>query len=154
MADPDPLNGFPVVIQLPVVWGEMDAFGHVNNTVFFRYFETARLAYFEQIEFAETSNISDIGPILASTSCRFRRPLRYPDTIHVGARVSELSDDRFTMAYRIYSEAHDDVAAKGEGVIVAYDYSAQQKAHLPDDVRQRILDLEPNTPDSPTPRKA
>ncbi len=139
----DHLHDFPVVIQLPVVWGEMDAFGHVNNTVFFRYFETARLAYFEQIRFGETANPADVGPILASTSCRFRRPLTYPDTIHVGARVSELSHDRFTMEYRIYSEAHDEIAAKGEGVIVAYDYSAQQKALLPEAVRQRIEALEP-----------
>ena len=138
----DQLVDCPVVIQLPVVWGEMDAFGHVNNTVFFRYFETARLAYFERIGFGETANPSDVGPILASTSCRFRRPLRYPDTIHVGARVREIGDDRFTMAYTIYSEAHDDIAARGEGVIVSYDYSADQKASLPDAVRQRIESLE------------
>lgn len=144
----DHLRDFPVVIQLPVVWGEMDAFGHVNNTVFFRYFETARLAYFERIKFGETSNPSDIGPILASTSCRFRRPLRYPDTIHVGARVSEIGEDRFTMAYAISSEAHDDIAAKGEGVIVAYDYSAHQKASLPQDVRQRIEALDPTVADA------
>ena len=138
----DHLRDFPVIIQLPVVWGEMDAYGHVNNTVFFRYFETARMAYFEEIRFGEPSNPSDVGPILASTSCRFRRPLRYPDTIHVGARVSEVGDDRFTMEYRIYSEAHDEIASKGEGVIVSYDYSAHQKASLPDAVRQRIESLE------------
>ncbi|MFB6285207.1 MAG: acyl-CoA thioesterase [Candidatus Bipolaricaulia bacterium] len=141
------LQDFPVLVQLPVVWGEMDAFGHVNNTVFFRYFETARLAYFERIAFGESSQPSDVGPILASTSCRFRRPLTYPDTIHVGARVSEVEDDRFTMAYEIYSEAHDDIAAKGEGVIVAYDYANRQKAPLPDDVRQRIRALDPTATD-------
>ena len=144
----DHLRDFPVVIQLPVVWGEMDAYGHVNNTVFFRYFETARMAYFERIQFGEPSNPSDVGPILASTSCRFRRPLRYPDRIHVGARVSEVGDDRFRMAYRIYSEAHDDIAATGEGVIVAYDYAAGQKAALPDDVRERIEALDPAVTDA------
>jgi len=143
----DQLSHFPVVIQLPVVWGEMDAFGHVNNTVFFRYFETARLAYFERIAFGESAQPSDVGPILASTSCRFRRPLQYPDTIHVGPRVSEIGEDRFTMAYEIYSEAHDDIAAKGEGVIVAYDYANHQKAPLPDDVRQRIRALDPAATD-------
>lgn len=140
----DPLNDFSVVVQLPVVWGEMDAFGHVNNTVFFRYFETARLAYFERIAFGETANPTDIGPILASTSCRFRRPLRYPDTIHVGARVSAIDEDRFTMEYQIYSETQGDIAAKGEGVIVSYDYSAQRKAPLPEDVRQRIHEFDPS----------
>jgi len=140
----DPLNDFPVVIQLPVVWGEMDAYGHVNNIVFFRYFETARMAYFESIRFGEPSKPSDVGPILASTSCRFRRPLRYPDTIHVGARVTEIGEDRFTMEYGIYSEAHDDIAAQGEGVIVSYDYAAQRKASLPDAVRQRIEEMEPS----------
>ena len=143
----NPLNDFPVVIQLPVVWGEMDAYGHVNNIVFFRYFETARMAYFEEIQFGEPSNPSDVGPILASTNCRFRRPLSYPDTIHVGARVSEMGEDRFTMEYQIYSEEHGDIAAKGEGVIVSYDYAVQQKAPLPDDVRQRIEALDPAVSD-------
>lgn len=122
------LSAFPVVIELPVIWGQMDAFQHVNNVVYFRYFESARIAYFER-----TGVVGDpgVGPILAHTSCRFRAPLTYPDTIRVGARVTELGADRFTMEYAVASEKLGRLAATGDGVIVSFDYQAGEKAALP-----------------------
>src|SRR5688500_1058130 len=116
------LAGFHVVISVPVAWGEMDAFAHVNNTVYFRWFESARIAYFDRVAFREPALNGGIGPILASTQCRFRRPLSYPDTVRVGARVSELGVDRFTMEYRVVSVSSGALAAEGFGVVVAYDY--------------------------------
>ena len=68
------LEGYPVVIDEQVVWGEMDAFQHVNNTVYFRYFESARIAYFGAVGYLEWMKAEGSGPILASTRCRFRRP--------------------------------------------------------------------------------
>jgi acyl-CoA thioester hydrolase len=133
------LDGYPIVIEIPVAWGEMDAFGHVNNIVFFRYFESARMAYLGAIGFGGETGV---GPILASTHCRFRRPLEYPDTVRVGARAAELGADRFTMEYRIVSVAQDAVAADGGGLVVAYDYVARSKTALPDAVRRRIEELE------------
>ena len=44
------LQGYPVTVEIPVAWGDMDAYGHVNNTMYFRYFETARIAYFYRLE--------------------------------------------------------------------------------------------------------
>ena len=61
------LDDYPVVIELPVVWGEMDAFSHVNNIIYFRYFESARLAYVEQTGLLEYMDKTGIGPILAHT---------------------------------------------------------------------------------------
>ena len=55
------------------------------------------------------------GPILASTQCRFRRPLAYPDRLRVGARTVDIGDDRFTMQYRIVSRTLGEVAADGGG---------------------------------------
>ena len=130
------LAGFAIVVEIPVAWGDMDAFGHVNNTVFFRYFETARIEFLYRVEFRGVDGRP--GPILASTQCRFRRPLEFPDTILVGARVTELADDRFTHEYRIVSVTNNEVAAEGSGVVVAYDYAARTKTRIPDDVRARI----------------
>ena len=75
------LSDFPLVIELPVVWGDMDAYGHVNNIIYFRYFESVRIAYFEQMEFGEYKEKTGIGPILAQTSFRFKIPLTYPDYV-------------------------------------------------------------------------
>jgi acyl-CoA thioester hydrolase len=132
------LHGFPVVIEIPVAWGEMDAFGHVNNIVYFRYFESARIAYLEAIGLRGDVGV---GPILASTHCRFRLPLEYPDSVLAGARVTEVGDDCFTMEYRVVSRRHNAVAAEGGGVVVAYDYAARRKARLPEDVVARIREL-------------
>jgi acyl-CoA thioester hydrolase len=137
----DLLAEYPVVVRIPVQWGEMDAYGHVNNTIFFRYFETARIAFLERCGLLQSYEHQRVGAILHSTSCRFRRALFYPDTVDVGGRTSEVGDDRFTMQYRLVSLAQNDVVADGEGVIVSYDYAAGKKVPLPDDVRRRLATL-------------
>ena len=135
----DPLEGFPVVVEVPVRWGDLDAFGHVNNTVFFRFFESARIEYLRAIGFVEGGEAARVGPILASTHCRLRRPLGFPDTTRVGARTVDVREDRFTMEYRIVSEGSGEVAGEGGGVVVSYDYGAGAKAPIPAAVRARIL---------------
>ena len=131
----------PVSLSIPVQWGEMDAFEHVNNIVYFRYFESARIAYFTKMGiFGDPSQ--HIGPILASTTCKFIYPLSYPDTIDATARVCEVGSDRFTMEYMVFSTQHQRLAAKGKGVIVSYDYREKRKAELPEFWRVQIALLE------------
>ena len=138
----DLLAGFPVVIEIPVAWGEMDAFQHVNNIVYLRYFESVRIAYFERLGFMDIMDQTGIGPILAETRCRYRKPLTYPDTLSVGARVSELGEDCFVIQHRVVSHKLGAVAAEGEGTLVAYNYREKHKSALPDEVRRRIRELE------------
>ncbi len=135
------LDGFPVIVRLPVQWGEMDAYGHVNNAVLFRYFETARIAFLERCGFLEAYERDKIGAILHSNDCRFRRALRYTDTVLVGGRALDVSEDRFTMGYRVVSLEHDEVVAEGAGVVVSYDYVRKAKTALPEEVRRRIAGL-------------
>ncbi|HZH29610.1 MAG TPA: thioesterase family protein [Pyrinomonadaceae bacterium] len=136
------LKTYPVVIELPVAWGEMDALRHVNNIVYFRYFESARMAYFTRLRIWDYMNETGIGPILASTECKFRLPLVYPDTVSVGTRISGVEADRFVMKYIVVSHAHAKVAAEGAGLIVSYDYRALRKTTLPDEIKRRIEALE------------
>src|SRR5271167_2748856 len=106
MADIDGVfDPFPVVIELPVVWGEMDSYRHVNNVVYFRYFENARLEYFRRLDWFEYERQTGVGPIVAATQARFRRPLAYPDTIWVTARAVSVESDRFHLEHRIVSRA-------------------------------------------------
>jgi len=139
------LEDFPVVIDIPVAWGEMDAFQHVNNVVYFRYFESARIAYFDRLNMIEFMNRTGIGPILASTQCKFKTPLAYPDTVSVGTRISQIEEDRFVMEYVVVSHRLQRVAAEGEGTIVSYNYRDQKKAPIPAEIRQRISDIESST---------
>src|SRR5947207_15757363 len=95
------LLGFPVVVQQAVVWGDMDSYRHVNNVMYFRYFENARLEYFRRLDWFEYEKQTGIGPILAATQARFRKPLTYPDTISVGCWIAKIEEDRFHMEYRL-----------------------------------------------------
>src|ERR1700677_5351461 len=99
------LAGFPVIVQQNVIWGEMDAYQHVNNVVYFRYFENARLEYIARLDWFNFEKETGIGPILAATQARFRRPLTYPDTIAIGGRVTDVAADRLHMEHRIISKA-------------------------------------------------
>src|ERR687884_231287 len=116
------LERCPVVIETPVAWGQMDAFRHLNNTAYFRFFESARIAYFERLNLLEYMEDTGVGPILAATNCRFKIPLTYPDTVSIGSRVPEIQDDRFTMEYYVVSHKHQRVAAEGTGLIVCFNY--------------------------------
>jgi len=142
MSMSDLLASFPVVVEAPVAWGEMDAFQHVNNVVYFRYFESARIEYLERIGFRQEAENGGVGPILHSTQARFRRPLEWPDFVLVGARTVDVAADRFTQEYRIVSRAQGEVAAEGGGILVSYDYANARKVALPPAVRDAIHRLE------------
>ena len=140
----DLLAGYPVILDITVAWGEMDAFQHVNNIVYLRYAESARIAYLEQAGLSESMEGTGIGPILASINCRYLFPVTYPDTVRVGTRVTEIGADRFTVHFRIVSARHGRVAAQGDSVIVSYDYRTGSKVPLPEGMRAAILALEPS----------
>jgi acyl-CoA thioester hydrolase len=141
------LKEYPLTIEQDVVWGEMDALNHVNNTVYFRYFENARIAYFDKLKFMQQLQGLHLAPVLASTQCRFKLPLTFPDRITIGARISEISEDRFTMQYAVFSHQHQRVAAEGEALVVAYNVAKQRKDKLPESIVQAIQAIEGHTPD-------
>ena len=147
MTSPDLLADYPVVVPIAVAWGDMDAYQHVNNVVYLRWFESARIAYF-----LATSVVVDagmpvgVGPILATATCRFRAPVTFPDSVRVGIRVREVGADRFTMEYAIASDKLGRVVATGDGVVVAVDYATGNKAPLPAAWRRGIESVEASGP--------
>ncbi len=134
-------KNYPVNIELKVQWGDMDAFNHVNNVMYFRYFESARIAFFERIGVMDKSNNNSIAPILAETSCRYRLPLNYPDTILVGARVIENHSHGFLMEYAIYSYTHKAVSSIGTGRIVMLNYKTHEKVAVNPSILDAINSL-------------
>jgi len=135
------LDDFNIKVEIPVAWGDMDSFGHVNNTKFFKYFETARIRYFEQIGFIETMKRDSIGPILATASAKFIKPLFYPDTVIVGTRVTSIEPTNFMMEYIIDSKSKG-VVAIGDSKMVVYDYNSSERTTLPESVRNKIRKID------------
>jgi acyl-CoA thioester hydrolase len=136
------LADFPVVVAYPVQWGEQDAFGHVNNIVYFRWFESARIEYLTRLGFTGGGTRPRLGPILAAISCDYRRQLTYPDTVHVGAKVVRIGRTSIAIEHRIASERQSEVVADGKSTVVIYDYAAGRPHPAPDDLRQAISKLE------------
>lgn len=133
---------FPLVLSQDLIWGDMDAFGHINNTVYFRYFEDARLAYFDKAGVNEHMEKTRIGPILANTHCNFRLPLDYPDKIRIATRCEILSPRKLNMEYIVYSENHAAVCAEGEGLVVYFDYAKGKSCEIPASIVAAINSLE------------
>ena len=125
-------------IDIPVAWGDMDSFGHVNNVVYLRWFETGRMAFFAAVGVSTRDVAQGCGPILARTTCNFQRPLEHPDTVTVQTSISRVGSKSFTMSYVVRSQRLDEVAAHGDGVIVWFDYAAGASAAVPAELAARL----------------
>lgn len=137
------LLGYPVIVPIAVQWGEMDAFGHVNNAVYFRWQETARIAYFAQMDVLDRSGKDGgIGPVLAHTSCRFILPVAHPDTVFVGAKVTDVGEYSITMEYATVGDMANKLAASGDALVVPFDFAGRRKALVPDAWRTAIARVE------------
>lgn len=135
------MSRWPVSIDLPVQWGDMDAFQHVNNVAYLRWFESARIAHFDKAGLF--GRMPALGPILARQTIDYRFPLVYPDTVRVEAATLKLGKTSFTLGLRLESVRHRKLAAEGEGVVVMLDYRTNEKVPLDADLRARLQGLEP-----------
>ena len=129
---------YPIIHEQTVAWGDMDAFGHVNNVQYYRYIESARIAYLMALNIFE----NDILTVVASSQCKYLRPVFYPDVLHIGARIEELRNSAFRMHYVLWSRAQNQVVATGEAVVVCVDKQSSQKVNIPVLIRDKILQLE------------
>jgi len=136
------LEGFPVIEARPVQWGEQDSFGHVNHAVYFRWYETSRIAYAQRVGLMGLHKAEGIGSILASVTCDYRRQLTFPDLVYIGARVVRIGRTSLTMEHKLVSREQGVLAAEGRATLVVFDYKANASRPVPDSVRRAIEELE------------
>ena len=136
------LEQFPVIISFPIHWGDQDALGHVNNIIYLRWAESARVEYLSRTGVWEGLASATTGPILAAITCNYRLPLTYPDTVYAGTRITALGNSSFKMAHKIVSGNHATVAADLDSTLVWLDYSTGRPLALPASVRDAIQKLE------------
>lgn len=132
---------FPVKLQLRLDWSEMDLFGHINNVAYFKYIQASRVNYWELTGLAASFAETKVGPILLSTTCQFLKPLHYPGTIMVEARVEFMKNTSFGLHHRIRGE-DDSIAAEAHDVIVNYDFSKNEKTPISDTFRNAAEKIE------------
>jgi acyl-CoA thioester hydrolase len=131
---------YPVRVRLAVLWGEMDALGHVNNLACLRWFEEARLRYLVRVGLGDESG--RVGVILARQQCDYLAPLTYPDEIEVRVSTTKLGRSSFTLAFAVRSERLGADAARGEGSLVVFDYAMRRSVPMPEETRARIEAVE------------
>ena len=125
-----------VNVEIRVAWGEMDTYGHVNNAVFLRWLETARIEWFGAVGFPIEPGIK--GPVLRRATVEYLSPVTFPDTVAVSVRPTAIGRSSVTLAYKVSSASQGKPVAKGETVVVFVDFVAGQSLALPADVRSRI----------------
>lgn len=134
----DALLDAPFRVAIDVRWGDMDAYQHVNNAMYFRYMESSRIAWFERAEVRDALGDPGIGPVLRDTSCAFDAPVTFPDTLHVGVRVEPIrppegrTANRFASYYTMYSEQQQRVVARGTALVVMMELATGRPVPLPD----------------------
>lgn len=147
------LSTYPVVTEIVVRWGDMDSLGHVNNIVYLQYFETARIEYHERVGIpAPRPESSTNGVILAATSCRFRIPVTYPDTLSIGSRIIAMGSDSFLMEYKALSQKLGKLVAEGDALVVIYNYVEGKRAQIWPELRAAVIALEGHEPPPLPPR--
>ncbi|MFT4763687.1 MAG: acyl-CoA thioester hydrolase [Oleispira sp.] len=137
------LYDYPVVIEVPVAWGEMDSFKHVNNVHYFRYFESARTKYVEELKILDFMNDYAKGPILSETSAKFLAPVSYPDTLSIGIRSIKAKGGKLIQEYAIWSQEQSRLVTKGESTMLFFDYNIGQRCDIPAELASRMVKLEP-----------
>lgn len=129
-------------MRMPVRWGDMDAMGHVNNTVYFRYIETARIAWLEQV--GALPDPTGTGPVLVNAQCSFIKQLKYPADIEVLSYVGPPGRSSFEMSHeiRIVDETGcaGSLHAEGAAKVVWVDFQAEKSVPLPGAIRALLAD--------------
>ena len=133
-----PLQGYAVIYEQNVEWGDMDAFNHVNNVVYYDYAQRARIHYLEQVDMFNLQTFT----VLASSSCQYLSPVNFPDKLWIGIRVKKIGNTSLTHEYVYFSTAQQAVVAKAESVIVFFDQAGENKQPISEAQRQQLTDLE------------
>lgn len=135
------MENYPVKLELRLDWSEMDLFGHINNVSYFKYAQASRVNYWEVSGINVYFETHRIGPILASASCQFKKPLHYPGHITVQARIDFIKNSSFGIHHQILNQ-QGELCAEAQDVIVLFDFNKHQKVTYPAALRQKVEALE------------
>jgi len=127
---------------IEVRWGDMDAQGHVNNTVYFTYCESARVELLRKIGFKGKQAGLPEGPTLVHASCDFKRQVVYPAKLDVGLRVDRISQRSFKMVYGIFFHGTDEVSAIATSINAWANYVEGRSVELPEEIRAALAEYQ------------
>ncbi|GAA1977805.1 thioesterase family protein [Catenulispora subtropica] len=118
------------VYLCPLRWSDMDAYQHVNNVVYLRYLEEARVDWmFRRASEAGVEGFATFGTVVAKHEIAYKRPLVYrPEPVRVEVWVTHVANAKFTVAYEVCDD--DGVYATASSILVPYDVAAGRLRRL------------------------
>ena len=126
------------VSHIPVRWGDMDALGHVNNTVYFRFAEQARIDWLEKLGIADIVAV-DEGPVIINASCTFFKPITYPASVEVTTLIGKPGRSSLPTFYEMRCVGNGDnetLYAEGAAMVVWWNPRTGKSLPLPDFIRR------------------
>ncbi|MGQ0650903.1 MAG: acyl-CoA thioesterase [Betaproteobacteria bacterium] len=120
---------------IAIRWGDMDAMGHVNNTVYFRFMEQARISWFDRLV-PQGEAWQSTGIVVANASCNFKRPLNYPGTVEVKVYIGPPGGSSVATYYDLVLD--DEIYADGAAMVVFIDMEKQKPVRIPENIRSLL----------------
>lgn len=131
-----------IITKIPVLWGDMDGFGHVNNIIYLKWCETSRIELFRSIWNYKIGNMEEvlerggIGPILANFNMDYKYPVKYPDEIKIETYLTHIGNSSMGIGHELFSQNNDKLVAKANSVVVMLNYISNDKVIIDDKDRE------------------
>lgn len=136
-----PETEFPVKLAIRIDWSELDYFGHINNVSFFKYIQASRVHYWDVIGLRKMHLKTNIGPLLASCKCDFKKPLLFPGNITLFSRLAYIKNTSFSIYHQLLNEKNE-MVAEAQDIMVMYDFNKNEKINFPIELKTKIEQLE------------
>ena len=127
-------------LAIPTRWMDNDSYGHVNNVVFYSYFDTVVNEHLVRAAGLDIRASREIG-LVVETACRFHRPLSFPTPIDAGMRVTRLGNSSVRYEIGLFAGGDDEPTASGHFVHVWVDRASRRPTPVPDAVRAALAPL-------------
>jgi acyl-CoA thioester hydrolase len=141
---------FKLIVPIEVRFSDLDALGHVNNAMYFTYFEIARIGYLREIS-GRPVTLEDIKLVIVDAACRYRSPALLGETLHVGIRVTHIRRSSFAFEYRVHDSADARLIAEGRTIQTAFDHQAGRVVPISAPFREQVERFEGRTFDQNAP---
>ena len=133
--------GYPVTLKLRIDWSELDLFGHVNNVMFLKYIQAARVSYWERTILYQRYLDEKKGPMLASVTCDFRKPLFYPGDVIIKTGLAFVGNTSFGLNHQLFNDQNE-LVAESKDVMVYFNFITNTKMEVPEDIRTDFFNLQ------------
>ena len=137
MSDAQATRKLQLITRIPVRWGDMDAYGHVNNTVYFRYMEQVRVEWLEQMGSVVRPD-NAVAPVIINAACTFLMPVNYPATVIIRMYGGEPGRSSVMTWYELLVEGDERIYAEGSSKVVWMNPQTGKSVPLPEAVRAAV----------------